>query len=143
MRIITIFRSLVAVTIVTKYKLKFSQVTKRSKYQTFEPPEIKSNPLLAINEMCNYITACSCHLENWYFVTHLDSFLLPLTLLTLSLYKMFIKIKYRVKIIRKKNGSSLHTLALLVSLHFFCHVSCDRSFPGLTYSTIILSLTEW
>ena len=101
-------------------------------------------PSLAINEMCNYITACSCHLENWYFVTHFDSFLLPLTLLTsLSLSKMFIKIKYRVKIIRKKNGSSLHTLALLVSLHFFCHVSCDRSFTGLTYSTIILSLTEW
>lgn len=64
----------------TKSKLSFSQATKRSKYQTFEPPEIKSNPLLAINEMCNYITACSCHLENWYFVTHFDSFLLPLTL---------------------------------------------------------------
>ena len=54
----------VAVLIVTESKLTFSQVKKRSKHQTFEPPEIKSNPLLAINEMCNYITACSCHLEN-------------------------------------------------------------------------------
>ena len=27
-------------------------------------------PSLAINEMCNYITACCCHLENWYFVTN-------------------------------------------------------------------------
>ena len=50
--------------IVTESKLTFSQVKKRSQHQTFEPPEIKSNPLLAINEMCNYITACSCHLEN-------------------------------------------------------------------------------
>ena len=77
----------------------------------------KIYPLLAINEMCNYITACCCHLENWYFVTH-KLFSSSLSLLTfVSFFIVYVKLIYAVKITRKKNGSSLHRLLHRLSVY--------------------------
>ena len=81
-------------------------------------------PSLAINEMCNYITACCCHLENWYFVTHklfslFSTSLNPfLSCFLVSVRRIFMNMQE--KIIREKMKIIItQTLASLVSLHFF------------------------
>ena len=110
---------------------------------------------MAINEMCNYITACCCHLENWYFVTHklFPILYLFLLLLILTLFRscfiVYVKrflVNMQVKIIRKKYEDHHYTDSCIACQFTFLSAkkSCDRDcFQGwYTHSAVIRLLSN-